>query len=242
MSKSAWKYALHISVNSNMYKLYSSKNMMKKIISLFFLFLFYMIDMNSQEFVHPGLLHSESSLGRIQELVRKESQPAYGSFDILRGLPEGKANYCVKGPFETISRAGRYGYTKEPCERDFNAAYYNAILWVITEKQAHADKAMEIIRAYANTLKKIEGPDDPLCASLQGAMLVNAAEVMRYTYTVDKYTAGWSTNEHILLHKRNNRYTIRYLLIVIISALPLSLFRPNSSYFSYGNRIRRNIS
>lgn len=195
MSKPTCKYAIHISVNGYMYKPYYSKNMMKKIISLFFLFLFYMIDINSQEFVHPGLLHSESSLDRIREFVRKESQPAYGSFNIMRGLPEGKADYCVKGPFETISRAGRFGYTKDPCERDFNAAYYNAILWVITGKQAHADKAMEIIRAYAGTLKKIEGPDDPLCAGLQGAMLVNAAEVMRYTYTADKYAAGWNAED-----------------------------------------------
>ncbi len=69
-------------------------------------------------------------------------------------MPEGKADYCIKGPFETISRAGRYGYTKDPCERDFNAAYYNAILWIVTGKEPHADKAMEIIRAYASTLKE----------------------------------------------------------------------------------------
>lgn len=159
-------------------------------------FLFYiMTDVNSQNFIHPGLLHSQSSLERIRELVRNKSQPAYGSFNIMQGLPEGKANYCIKGPFETISRAGRYGYTKAPCEHDFNAAYYNAILWIITEKQAHADKAMEIIRAYANILKKIEGPDDPLCAGLQGFMLVNATEIMRYTYTIDKYDKGWNTED-----------------------------------------------
>ena len=99
--------------------------MKKKFIPLFIL-LFYMLNINSQEFTHPGLLHSESSLKRIRELVRNEIQPAYGSFNIMRGMPEGKVDYCIKGPFETISRAGRYGYTKDPCERDFNAAYYNA--------------------------------------------------------------------------------------------------------------------
>lgn len=168
--------------------------MKKKFIPLFIL-LFYMLNINSQEFTHPGLLHSESSLKRIRELVRNEIQPAYGSFNIMRGMPEGKVDYCIKGPFETISRAGRYGYTKDPCERDFNAAYYNAILWIVTGKEPHADKAMEIIRAYASTLKKIEGPDDPLCAGLQGFMLVNAAEIMRYTYTADKYTNGWDAKD-----------------------------------------------
>ena len=71
--------------------------MKKKFIPLFIL-LFYMLNINSQEFTHPGLLHSESSLKRIRELVRNEIQPAYGSFNIMRGMPEGKADYCIKGP------------------------------------------------------------------------------------------------------------------------------------------------
>lgn len=67
--------------------------------------------------------------------------------------------------------------------------------WIVTGKETHAAKAMEIIRTYASTLKKIEGPDDPLCAGLQGFMLANAAEIMRYTYTADKYTNGWSAKD-----------------------------------------------
>lgn len=147
----------------------------------------------AQEFVHPGLLHSKESLKRIEVLVKEKVQPAYGSFIVMKGLPEGSAQYCMKEPFEVISRAGRYGYTKAPCECDFNAAYYNAIMWVITRNVAHADKSMEIIRAYAGKLKKIEGPDDPLCAGLQGFMLVNAAEILRYMYPVSEYSNGWTS-------------------------------------------------
>lgn len=40
---------------------------------------------------------------------------------------------------------------------------------------------MEILRGYARTLQKIHGPDDPLCARLQGFMLINAAEIVRNT-------------------------------------------------------------
>lgn len=149
----------------------------------------------AQEFVHPGLLHSEESLERIRSLVKTQSQPAYGSYQIMSGLPEGKATYRLRGPFETISRGGRFGYTKDPCERDFNSAYYNAILWIATGETSHADKSMEIIRSYARTLQKIEGPDDPLCAGLQGFMLVNAAEIMRYTYLGSEYPNGWNSDD-----------------------------------------------
>lgn len=148
----------------------------------------------AQEFIHPGMLHSKTSLERIHGLVEKKAQPAYGSFLLLRGLPESSAQYCMKGPFETISRDGQYSFTKDPSERDFNASYYNSLLWVITGNRAHADKAMEIIRGYANTLKTIPPTNDaPLCAGLQGFMLVNAAEIMRYTYTSAVYENGWSS-------------------------------------------------
>ncbi|MCD8260302.1 MAG: alginate lyase family protein [Bacteroides sp.] len=110
-------------------------------------------------------------------------------------MPESSSAYSVKGPFENISRAGRYGYTKDPCERDFNVAYYNALQWVITGNVQHADKSMEILRAYASQLKAIHGPDDPLCAGLQGFMLVNAAEILRYTYPADTYSAGWNQED-----------------------------------------------
>ncbi|SHJ53465.1 hypothetical protein SAMN05444350_1348 [Bacteroides stercorirosoris] len=58
--------------------------MMKHRSLLLLTFLFYiMTDVNSQNFIHPGLLHSQSSLERIRELVRNKSQPAYGSFNIM---------------------------------------------------------------------------------------------------------------------------------------------------------------
>ena len=146
----------------------------------------------ARNFIHPGLLHSQDDLKRITRLVKENSYPAMGSYDLLRKVPGASFEYEMKGPFENISRAGKYGYTKAPCESDCNAAYYNALMWNITGDVRHADKAMEILRGYASTLQKIYGPDDPLCAGLQGFMLINAAEIMRYTYQDNQYVKGWS--------------------------------------------------
>ena len=33
----------------------------------------------AQQFIHPGVLHSEKSLERIKRLVDQKAQPAYGS-------------------------------------------------------------------------------------------------------------------------------------------------------------------
>lgn len=183
-----------MNLNSNLEKKRSLSTIFRRICFLGLVLLFSQ-HLFAQEFVHPGLLHSQESLKRMHSLIKGRCQPAYGSYQIMRSLPEGKADYRIKGPFETISRAGKYGYTKDPCERDFNSAYYNAVLWIVTGDQSHANKSMEIIRAYANTLQKIEGPDEPLCAGLQGFILVNAAEIIRYTYPEEEYANGWNVSD-----------------------------------------------
>ena len=62
----------------------------------------------------------------------------------------------------------------------------------LTEANGDIDKAMEIIRNYAATLEKIFPMDAPLCAGLQGFILVNAAEIMRYTYVEEHNENGWT--------------------------------------------------
>lgn len=166
-----------------------------KYIVLYIIFICCCFVSKAASFVHPGLLHNNEDLYRIENLVKNEVYPSYGSFKLLKGKNEASFYYQLKGPFENIARAGEYGYTKAPSENDFKAAYYNSLMWSITKNELHADKAMEILRAYAGKLKKIYGPDDPLCAGLQGFMLINAAEIMRYTYSDLKYSNGWNLND-----------------------------------------------
>ena len=71
----------------------------------------------ARNFIHPGLLHSQDDLKRITRLVKENSYPAMGSYDLLRKVPGASFEYEMKGPFENISRAGKYGYTKAPGER-----------------------------------------------------------------------------------------------------------------------------
>ena len=164
----------------------------------------------ARDFIHPGLLHSQEDLNRIRQMVEKDIHPAIGSYELLKKTPGASYDYMMKGPFENIARAGKYGYTKHPCESDCNAAYYNALMWNITCDGRHADKAMEILRGYARTLRKIHGPDDPLCAGLQGFMLINAAEIMRYTYKRTGYANGWTVEDTQQRKKCSEKCFFRY--------------------------------
>lgn len=135
------------------------------------------------KFQHPGILHNSDDFKRIKQIVQTNKQPGSGSYEILKAQATASANYQMKGAFDTIARDGVFAYTKSAFEKDFNAAYQNAIMWVITSNEAHAKKSVEIINAYSSKLKAIAGSNDnALTASLGGFILVNAAEIMRYTY------------------------------------------------------------
>ena len=148
-------------------------------ITYFLLLLSLPLIISAQKFSHPGLLHDNDDIVRMRQLIADGNPVAQGSYSKLLADPKSSASYKMKGPFEIIARDGAFAATKSPCEDDFNAAYYNALMWVLTSDASHASKAMEIIRSYADSLMCISGHDAPLCAGLQGFIFVNACELMR---------------------------------------------------------------
>jgi len=137
------------------------------------------------DFVHPGILHTTGGIERMKNFVNGNVSPTVDSYRLLQTNPLASSSYVMQGPFTVISRDDpSSSQTKRPSEDDHKAAYLNAIMWCITNNEAHAKKSIEILNAYAGTLREIgpNGNDDPLCASLQGFLLVNAAELMKHTY------------------------------------------------------------
>lgn len=136
------------------------------------------------KFIHPGILHTKESLALIKTRINKKQRPFYDSYMLLKKDSCASKDYRVKGPFKTIARFGNFSMTKRPSEDDHKAAYLNAIMWNITGEKAYAEKSIEILNSYSSTLKSIDSTDNdaPLCASLQGCILANAAELIKHTY------------------------------------------------------------
>ena len=128
-----------------------------------------------REFFHPGVLHSQADLKRMEVAVAKGAGPIYEGFKVLRDSQYSKSDYRTRGPFPEFGRAPNIR-TGE-AQSDAQAAYENALMWAITGKQAHADKAIEIVNAWMGSLKKVTGIDGVLAAGLQGHKFVNAAEI-----------------------------------------------------------------
>jgi len=134
-------------------------------------------------FVHPGLLHRDTDLVRMNKMVVAGHQPWKAGFDKLATHPQSNANWKPK-PQVHVERTLLAGHSKGigELEADANAAYQNALMWCITHDSAHAKKAIEILNAWSATLKVFDGTDVELGAGLCGFKFVNAAELIRYTY------------------------------------------------------------
>ena len=141
-------------------------------------------------FVHPGILHSRAELDFVKARVAEGTQPWAAAWEELRShdisklawKPRPVAN-VVRGPYNRPDVGGT------SLMRDGAAAYSHAIQWYVTGKQAHADKAVEILGAYATTLESIGGHDARLLAGMTGITFTNAAEILRHT------EAGWSDRD-----------------------------------------------
>lgn len=140
------------------------------------------------KFVHPGIIHTSWDIKLMQKCVSEKKHPGYECYLKLSSDKYSQYNYRVRGPFTVISRRDK----GRPYEEDFNAAFQNSIMYVVTGEKAHAEKASEILKLYASTLKLIDYADKtrPLLAGIMGLKFVYAAEMMRYTYP-----QGMSDNE-----------------------------------------------
>lgn len=149
-------------------------------------FLFLGICLHAQEgrtFFHPGILHTPKSIERMRSQIANREYPACGSFELLKNHKCSQADYTPFGPFEVIARDGEHRHTKSKMEQDFSAVYQNALMWALTSEKAHARKSLEIMLAYAGSLRYIpETNDAPLLVGLEGFKIIYAAEMLRYTY------------------------------------------------------------
>lgn len=151
-------------------------------------------------FIHPGLLHTREQLDFVKAKVQAQEQPWLSGYEQLCRHPQSSYSYAIKGGYAVVGRGNRQGDNmhKSEFDADCNAAHYNALMWCLTGDRRHADKAKQIFNAYASSLKEIIGTDKILMASLNGAKLVYAAELIRHT------DAGWDAAdidrfEHLLL-------------------------------------------
>ncbi|MGZ0147752.1 alginate lyase family protein [Kribbella sp. WER1] len=130
-------------------------------------------------FRHPGVLHDADDLERMRTCVAGQVGPVYDGFRAMAANNRSSYDYVIRNVGQITSWGrGPSNYLAEAVS-DSGAAYQNALMWSATGDARYADKARDILDAWADSLTAITGADGQLGAGLQVFKFVNAAEILR---------------------------------------------------------------
>ncbi|WP_202864605.1 alginate lyase family protein [Micromonospora endolithica] len=134
-------------------------------------------------FVHPGVLVSGTQLDFVIGKVQAGEEPWLSAWLALR-----RSRYADLGWHPEPIAVVECGYYSQPdrgCTReaeDAVAAYTHALLWVFTRDTRYAEKAVQILDAWAQVLRRHANSNAQLQAGWSGATFVRAAELIKHTY------------------------------------------------------------
>ncbi len=135
-------------------------------------------------FVHPGLLHTQEDFIRMSTNVTAAAEPWVSGWNTLVHNSNSVSGYQPHPVVKLI----RGGSSREEPEadnygaafRDVAAAYQNALRWKVSGDTQHAETAIDILNAWANTCTEISGNSNKaLAAGIYGYQFANVAEIMR---------------------------------------------------------------
>eukprot|EP00935_MAST-01C_sp_MAST-1C-sp1_P000739 g739.t1 len=114
-------------------------------------------------FVHPGILVTLPMLLRIRQEVHSQTEPTYSAFLAANASHFGALNYTAHP--HAIVECGAFSNPDVGCsdeKNDADAAYTHALLWFIKQDDKHAHKAIQIMDAWARTVKNHTNLNAPL--------------------------------------------------------------------------------
>ena len=139
------------------------------------------------QLVHPGISHKRSDLDRMKAMVEAGEEPWLSTFNSLRSHGRAQHDYQVNVVNQDPSFVIEYSDASDAWFiNDGTAAYYNALMWYITEDVRHAEKAIEIFNTYKGLRRNSTGI--PL-RSGRIWRIIEAAEIIAHTYD------GWDPDD-----------------------------------------------
>nr|CAD2166284.1 unnamed protein product [Meloidogyne enterolobii] len=152
-----------------------------KIIIIFGIFIHFFVyfSIADEEFVHPGLLHTNEDFERIKKKIELKEEPWLSAWKQFNTSRFARPNYSPR-PQKIIYRGIGYPQNYITLCQDIAAAYCAAINWKITGNTSYADKSVEIMNAWSSTLTSIQGNNDiALAGGIYGCHFANVGEIMR---------------------------------------------------------------
>ncbi len=153
----------------------------KKVIHVVCFMLIGISSMHAQ-FVHPGISHKKSDLERMKSMVEAGKDPWISTYHLMQESSLASYDYNINGDPSITTLTSYTGFIN-----DGFAAYYNALMWYITEDERHAQKCVEIFNSWVN-ITRLED-NLPLNAGRGVWKMMEAAEIIKSTYS------GWNSSD-----------------------------------------------
>ncbi len=143
-----------------------------------------------QKFNHPGIFHSAEQLAVVKSKIEAGEEPWKSAYQEMKESSQSSLSYEPRARANV--ECGGHNRPNHGCDditQDGRTAYTHALHWILTGKQAHADKAIEILNAWANVHKETTNKNAPLVIGWAGPHFINAAELLRYS------DSGWTDSD-----------------------------------------------
>jgi len=156
---------------------------MKKLVVFAAVALFGTMAVPARAYTHPCIPNTLEELATIKANLDK--QPWKQGYKVLSGDSH-LLNYTMAGPFANVSRAGSYDANLSAWQNDMEAVYDCARMWYFTGNSAYAQKAHDILLAWANTHTSFSGNEAGLALGDYAYRWGGGASILRGTWS------GWT--------------------------------------------------
>ena len=133
-------------------------------------------------FVHPGIPFTQSDLNLLKVNITQE--PWLTGYNALKNDNRSKLTYTMQGPFVNVTRAP--DLNNGAWKNDMIAIHNLTFMYVFTEDPAYAQKATDILDAWAGTNTTWGGGENMLDIGDYAPYFVTAADILKSTYP------GWT--------------------------------------------------
>lgn len=135
-------------------------------------------------FTHPGTPLTNTDLMALKAKVMAGEQPWRAGYDALAADWRSQLTYTMAGPFANVSRNPNVNLNQ--WRNDMVAIWNLARMWYFTGNEAYAQKAHDILLAWATTQTSFTGGESPLDLGDYAYRFVGGADILRGTWP------GWT--------------------------------------------------
>ena len=135
-------------------------------------------------YTHPGAPLSLVDLQTLKAKVAANQEPWKSGYDALAGYGQSQLTYTMKRPFAEVGRNPNVNLSE--WDSDMNAIWNLSLMWYLTGNTAYAQKAHDILLAWATTQTSFTGGERMLELGDFAYKFVGGADILRGTWP------GWT--------------------------------------------------